>query len=70
MYFYVNIGCPVRIYTLAVEGETRLFFKKNIKNHEINENKIMKSQDFHKNKLYKMAIFNCFKNKKTIKIYL
>jgi len=34
------------------------------KNHEINENKMLKRQHFHKNNFYKMAIFNCFKNKK------
>jgi len=35
-----------------------------IKNHEIYENKMLKSQNVHKNKLYKVAIFNCFKNNK------
>jgi len=35
-----------------------------MKNHEINENKTLKSQYFHRNKLYEMAILGCFKNKK------
>jgi len=38
--------------------------KKIMKNHEINENKILKGQNCKKNKLYTMAIFNCFKNEK------
>lgn len=30
----------------------------------MNENKMLKSQYLHKNKLYEMDILNCFKNKK------
>jgi len=37
-----------------------LLTKKIIKNHEINENKMLKSQNVHKNKLYKIAILQSF----------
>jgi len=41
-----------------------------IKSHETNENKMLKGQQFQKMKLYKITIFNCFKNKKKIKTNL
>jgi hypothetical protein len=34
--------------------------KKYIKNHDVNENKMLKPPNFQKNKLYKIAIFNFF----------
>jgi len=40
--------------------------EKNIENHEMNENEMLKSQNVHEKNLYKMTIFNCFKNKQYI----
>lgn len=41
-----------------------------IKNHEINEHKMLRGQHFQKIKLINITYFNCFKNKKKKIIYV